>query len=86
MQKELKNLKVWKEGMDLAINLYESTKNFPKEYLQFLQISKGSLYELMTLCQLAERLKYLTKTQAEDIQKQLSRITAMLTGLIQSLQ
>ena len=115
MQKELQNLKVWKEGMGLVTQVYEITKDFPKdeiygltqqirraavsvpanisegkgrnskkEYLQFLFIAKGSLYELMTLVQVAENLKYLKVSQAQIIQDRLSQLAAMLIGLIQT--
>lgn len=117
MQYHLENLKVWKESMNLVLEVYKVTKNLPKdeqygltqqirraavsvpaniaegkgrnhkkEYLQFLFMAKGSLYELMTLIQLSWDLGYLNKVQSDDLFKSLSEVTAMLTGLIQTLQ
>ena len=61
-------------------------RNHKKEYVQFLFLAKGSLYELITLIQLVQGLEYLNKAQSEDLQTQLSQLTAMLTGLIRTLQ
>ena len=57
-----------------------------KEYSQFLSISKGSLYECITLIQVSENLTYLSKDQAKRLLDHSNELSAMLTGLIRSVE
>ena len=61
-------------------------RNHKKEVIQFLYTAKGSSYEAMTLLQVCQRLKYLPKDKTEYLLSLLSEITAMLNGLIHSLE
>ena len=61
-------------------------RNSKKEYTQFLYMSRGSTFEVMTFIQLSERLKYLPSSKADHLQSLLNETSAMLTGLIRSLQ
>ncbi len=55
-----------------------------KEFLQFLSIARGSLSELETQLILANNLKYWQKTQS--VIERIDRVSALLGGLIKSLQ
>ena len=55
-----------------------------KEYVRFLYISRGSCAELRTQLTIAKELKYLTKTEAEDLIDKTRKISAMLYNLIQT--
>jgi len=55
------------------------------EYLHFLKIARGSLYELETQIFIAERLKYITDTQTSDLVDKIEIIGKMLNNLIKSL-
>ena len=57
-----------------------------KEFLQFIQISKGSLSELDTQLELARRLEYLTQIEWESLNELLKRVDRMLSGLIRHLR
>ena len=73
--------------VSVTCNIAEGKGRFhKKEYLQFLYMARGSLYETLNLIHLCYRLKYLTQAQFEVLTKLTSEITAMLNGLIQSLQ
>jgi len=54
------------------------------EYMRFLSIARGSLSELDTQLQIAERLGY--GAIAPDTRTSINEVFAMLTGLMNSLQ
>jgi four helix bundle protein len=55
-------------------------------YRQFLSISRGSLMELETQIDICERLKYLAQSDTENIFKEITEITKMLTSLISKIK
>lgn len=116
MQKPHKTLQVWKQSMDLVIEVYRTTEKFPskeiygltnqirraavsvpsniaegaarqtkKEFLNFLHIAQGSLSELDTQVELANRLDYLTDKTRNHLDSEMEQIDKMLTGLIRHL-
>ena len=56
-----------------------------KERIQYFYMSRGSVYEVITLLHAANRLKYLKENQARTLLSLSSEVSAMLNGLIQSL-
>jgi len=60
-------------------------RNTTKEFIQFLYIAKGSKGELETQLKICVRLNYMTQSQIEKAQSQLSEIGKMLNALIQKL-
>ncbi|OOG53929.1 hypothetical protein B0E47_12105 [Rhodanobacter sp. B05] len=54
------------------------------EYLRFLSMARGSLSELDTQLQIAERLVYVSGTQ--DVTELINRVFAKLNALIRSIQ
>ena len=61
-------------------------RNSKKEYTQYLYMSRGSVFEVMTFIQLSERLNYLTEPETNHLLQLCNEVSAMLTGLIRSLQ
>lgn len=61
-------------------------RNYIKEYIQFLYVSKGSAAELETLVDLSDRLNFMDKTQLKGINFLLEEILKMLTSLISKLK
>jgi len=59
---------------------------YTKEFIQFLYTARGSLCELMTLLQLAQRLTYLTEGQAADLLQRCWDLSGGINGLINSLK
>jgi len=55
-------------------------------YRQFLSISRGSLMEVETQINICERLKYLTLPDTENIFKEITEISKMLTSLISKIR
>jgi len=56
-----------------------------KEFIQFLNISRGSLAELQTQLLLSLDLKYIDNTTYEKLDSQIVEIYKMLNGLIKKL-
>lgn len=57
-----------------------------KEFLQHLNIAKGSLAELHTLLIVAQKLSYLTPDQLGALEHELGEVARPLSGLIEHLR
>jgi four helix bundle protein len=57
-----------------------------KEFLQFLSIAQGSLAELETQIQIAERLHYVHGDSVQEVLIKSDQVARMITGLRRSLQ
>ena len=57
-----------------------------KEFLQFLYNARGSLYETVTMLQLALTFHYLSNQQHQSLAQQAQMVLSKLSGLINSLK
>jgi four helix bundle protein len=57
-------------------------RNYKKDTIQFLHISRGSLYELETLLLIAQSLDYISALNKEDFVIQIQECMRLLNGLI----
>jgi len=60
-------------------------RNSTSDYLRFLQIASGSLYELQTQLEICFNLGYLSKQNFEEIYEQSREIERMLGSLIKKV-
>lgn len=60
-------------------------RNSKNDYIRFLQIASGSLYELQTQLEICLNLNYLSKKSFEEIFEQSREIERMLSSLIRKL-
>jgi four helix bundle protein len=68
------------------MNIAEGKGRFSKkEFVQYLYISRGSLYETMTLLEIFRRKKWISNENYSRIEKQAKEIASMLKGLINSI-
>ena len=56
-----------------------------KEYVHFLYISRGSLYETLTLLEIFQLRGYITDEMFQDLEMKSNEIAKMLKGLINSV-
>lgn len=56
-----------------------------KEYIRFLYIARGSLYETISILTLFERRKWISNEQLNKLEKDGLEITSMLKGLINAI-
>lgn len=61
-------------------------RQYKKEFIQYLHIAEGSLFELVTLNDIFLRNKIFTSVQASDIRARCEAIDRKLNGLIKSLR
>jgi len=57
-----------------------------QDYIRFLLISRGSLYEVQTHCELAMRLQYLSYDIHDAIESNCQEVERMLSSLISKLR
>ena len=60
-------------------------RNSTSDYVRFLRIACGSLYELQTQLEIAVNLKYVSKENLEKAIDQMSEVERMLNSLIGKL-
>jgi four helix bundle protein len=72
-------------AVSISCNLAEgSARNSPKEFNQFVGISRGSCSELLTLLEISERIGF--ESRDPELRQKVSSIAKMLTGLSKSLK
>ncbi len=71
----------------VAQNIAEGKgRQYNKEFIQFLYIAEGSLFEVLTLTELFKRRKLFTDKEATNIREQAIVIDRKIRGLIKSLK
>jgi four helix bundle protein len=70
----------------VSMNIAEGKGRFSnKEFVQYLYISRGSLYEAMTLLEIFRRKKWISDDQYSQLESSGKEIVSMIKGLINSL-
>ena len=71
----------------VAQNIAEGKgRQYKKEFIQFLYIAEGSLFETLTLAEIMRRRGLMEDDHVEKIKKQAENIDRKLHGLINSLR
>jgi four helix bundle protein len=71
----------------VAMNIAEGKGRFSKkEFVQFLYISRGSLYETMTLLEILRRKSWISDEQYSGIAQDGKEVVSMIVGLIKSIR
>jgi four helix bundle protein len=61
-------------------------RQYKKEFIQYLYIAEGSLFEILTLSEILKRRKLIRENESIEIRKQAEIIDRKLHGLINSLR
>ncbi|MBN2059431.1 MAG: four helix bundle protein [Deltaproteobacteria bacterium] len=70
----------------IALNIAEGKGRFShKEFIHFLYIARGSLYETLTLLEIFRRLKWISDSTYDVIKNDGIEIVSMIKGLINSI-
>ena len=70
----------------ISMNIAEGKGRFSKkEFAQYLYISRGSLYETMTLLEIFRRKKWISDGDYSTLETDGKQIASMLKGLINSI-
>ncbi|MDD5327042.1 MAG: four helix bundle protein [Phycisphaerae bacterium] len=79
-------LQIRKASVSIPSNVSEGfVRGHTNEYRQFLRISLGSCAELDTQSIIANRRKYITKKELDDLAEDLNHESRMLVNLINAL-
>jgi len=71
----------------ISSNIAEGKGRFSKkEFRQYLYISRGSLYESISLLNICQRRNWISKTQLNEVESDGLEIAKMIKGLINSLE
>lgn len=71
----------------IALNIAEGKGRYSKkEFIQFLYIARGSLYETITLLIIFNKRKWISSEQLEEIKEFGDHIGKMLSSLINSIK
>jgi len=74
-------------AVSIASNIAEGQgRNTTGEFIQFLGISKGSLYELETQLIISQKAGYLDEMTLKTLLSDSEEISKLLNGLIKSLR
>lgn len=74
-------------AVSVPSNIAEGKGRFSdKELVQFLSHARGSLFEIETQVQLAERLGYIREDESMLVRPEVARVGQMLNGLIRSVR
>ncbi len=69
--------------VSIPSNIAEGTgRNHRRDTIQFLHISRGSIYELETLMHIGKMVNYITEHEFENISEDITECLKMLNGLI----
>jgi four helix bundle protein len=70
----------------ISMNLAEGKgRNSKKEFIQFCYISRGSLYETMTLLEILKRKSWIAESDFSSLKSEALEIASMTKGLINSI-
>jgi len=73
--------------ISIPVNIAEGFgRESSKNYIQFLKISRGSLYEVDTLFIISKNLEYITTEVYSQTTLFINEISKLLNGLIKSIQ
>jgi len=61
-------------------------RQYDKEFIQFLYIAEGSVFEVVTLTEVCRRNGMFTTEQSDDIRGRCEQIDRKIIGLIKSLK
>ena len=61
-------------------------RQYKKEFIQYLHIAQGSLYEVVTLNEVFRRKKLFTEQDSQEVRGRCEKIDRKLNGLVNSLR
>lgn len=71
----------------VAMNIAEGKgRQTTKEFIQFLYIARGSLFEVITLLIILEKIKWIDSDKVAEFQQLAEEIAKMINSLIKSMK
>lgn len=73
-------------AVSISLNIAEGSSRTKKDFKHFLDISRGSCYECVSILFIAKKLGYITTEQYDLSYEQLNKLAKMINALKRSLQ
>jgi len=71
----------------ISMNIAEGKGRFSKkEYVRYLYIARGSLYETMTLLEIFRRKSWISENKFSSFESDATEIASMIKGLINAIK
>lgn len=78
---------IQRASVSILANIAEGYgRNTNNEFIRFLEISKGSAYEVQSLLDIAYDLKYISNEEHTKLDSMIEEIVKITYGLVQTLQ
>jgi len=76
-----------RSAVSIPVNIAEGAgRNSKKEFVQFLSITRGSLYETITLLLIAKKRAYIDELKFKELSANIDSISRMLSKLISAVK
>ncbi|MEK6564244.1 MAG: four helix bundle protein [Candidatus Omnitrophota bacterium] len=73
-------------AVSVSCNIAEGSSRYhKKDFIQFLRVARGSIYECVPLLEISLREDYVKKAISEELTKECNELAKMINGLISSL-
>lgn len=76
---------ILRASVSIMNNIAEGFAFSDKKFMQYLDIARGSCYEVQSMLVLAKGLKYVSDVRYESLTNQTNEISKIITGLAKSL-
>jgi four helix bundle protein len=74
-------------GVSVPSNVAEgSARKSTREFIHFLHVARGSMAELETQLQLAQRIGYLAASEVDDVQSAIDEVGRILNAVLAGLK
>jgi len=72
-------------AVSIPSNISEGSARSKKDFCRFIDMARGSVFECVTLLQIALKQRYIEEKQCTDLRNVLTNVSKMLSGLRRSV-
>ena len=72
-------------AVSISLNIAEGSSRTKKEFAHFLDMARGSCYELIPLLKISFELRYIEKSQQEELTQEVDNLAKRINALKKSL-
>lgn len=72
-------------AISIALNIAEGSAKTKKDFMRFLGMSRGSVFECIAILEISLRQKYINEKEFQNFKNKLAELSRMLSGLKKSI-